>query len=39
MSLGTFGHFLSTVEPFRRALNAFVIGYINVLALPPPGWL
>jgi CRP-like cAMP-binding protein len=32
MSLGTFEHYLSTVERFRRAMNAFVIGYINVLA-------
>ncbi len=32
MSLTTFEHYLSSVERFRRAINAFVIGYINVLA-------
>lgn len=32
MSLATFEHYLSTVARFRQALNAYVIGYINVLA-------
>lgn len=32
MSLTTFEHYLSTVPQFRSALNAYVMGYINVLA-------
>ena len=32
MSLATFERYLSTIERFRRALNGYVIGYINVLA-------
>ncbi len=32
MSRATFEHYLRTVTAFRNALNAFVMGYINVLA-------